>query len=190
MVKKKRGPKKKTKRQPKRNLNFGPEISRLRFGFLGTIIGIAVIAFLIALIIPLFQKSVSFSPEEKLDVCFTTEKSKVCFESNIADSERERAEGLMNVESLAPNKGMIFLFDKPTKSGFWMKDTLISLDIIWIDNKGKVVYIKENAQPCKKGGSCPTYTSDVAASSVLEVNSGIVDLEGIKIGTEVNFYRL
>src|SRR3989344_2633626 len=95
----------------------------------------------------------------------------------IADSDEERANGLMFRDKL--DSGMLFVFEKPGIYPFWMKDTLIPLDIIWIrDNK--VVFIQENAQPCN--GSCTSYNIGVESSHVLELNAGEVKRLEIEIG--------
>lgn len=73
-----------------------------------------------------------------------------CFKLEIAKTVIERAKGLMFREKLDENKGMLFIFPTVEKHGFWMKNTLIPLDIIWIDESNKVVYIKKNVLPCKK----------------------------------------
>lgn len=66
---------------------------------------------------------------------------------------------------------MVFVFDTPAIHSFWMKNTLIPLDIVWIDEKHTVVHIV-TAQPCKTK-SCPIYTPETSAKYVLEVNAGM-----------------
>jgi uncharacterized membrane protein (UPF0127 family) len=65
-----------------------------------------------------------------------------------AEIARDKAKGLQNREYLCPNCGMIFIFDKDGIYSFWMKDTLLNLSLIWIDNEGKVVHIVRDAKPC------------------------------------------
>ncbi len=69
------------------------------------------------------------------------------FEVEVAASEQSRATGLMNRKSLAEGKGMIFVFPQPKEVMMWMKDTLIPLDMLFIDTSGKVINIAENARP-------------------------------------------
>ena len=117
--------------------------------------------------------------------------SKVCFENKcfnieIANTPREREIGLMNRENLDLNNGMLFVFEKEGVYNFWMKNVLIPLDMIWIDGNKQVVFIKENAEPCKTE-QCEVFGSDEKALYVLEVNGGAVEEMGIKIGDAVEF---
>lgn len=91
-----------------------------------------------------------------------------CYNVDLAKTQEERSQGLMNVDNLADNEGMLFIFSKEGNYPFWMKDTLISLDIIWINKDNKVVYVKENAKPCNK--TCPPINPNKQAKYVLEVN--------------------
>ena len=84
-------------------------------------------------------------------------------------------------KSLDYNKGMLFVFENVSEHNFWMKNTLIPLDIIWIDENNKVVFIKENAQPCK-GGLCESIRSGKKAKYVLEINTGICSSLGLEAG--------
>ncbi|OED36042.1 hypothetical protein AB834_03415 [PVC group bacterium (ex Bugula neritina AB1)] len=65
----------------------------------------------------------------------------------IAKTSKERKKGLMGVSSLKPNEGMLFIFKKMGHHSFWMKNTLVPLDILWMDNNKKVVHIVKNATP-------------------------------------------
>ena len=116
-------------------------------------------------------------------VCFGAQ----CFFVKLAKTDAEREKGLMSVTQLDENSGMFFIFDKEGVYPFWMKNTLIPLDMIWIDSNNKVVFIGQNAQPCKTF-ICPMINPKVKASYVLEINAGISDKLGIKIGdtAEVN----
>jgi len=86
------------------------------------------------------------------DDTLNNEKGKVCYEENcfdveIVDSDIDRAEGLMFRESLCDDCGMLFIFDENGRYPFWMKNTLIYLDIIWIDENKEIVFITEKAEP-------------------------------------------
>jgi len=106
-----------------------------------------------------------------------------CFEVEIVDNDKERSQGLMFREFLEEDAGMFFVFDSSDLYPFWMKNTLIPLDIIWIDENKEVVYIS-NAVPCEKD-PCRNYNPNVEALYVLEVNGGIADEIGLEIGDEV-----
>lgn len=109
--------------------------------------------------------------------------SKVCIENNcfdikVADSDQERQKWLMNVENMPELSWMLFVFQNTWVYSFWMKNTLIPLDMIWIDENGKIVYIKENAQPCKTAW-CETFDPKVSAKYVLEINGWLCQKLGI-----------
>lgn len=95
----------------------------------------------------------------------------------------EMAKGLMHRESLGENEGMIFVFDKEAKYSFWMKNTLIPLDMIFINDDNKIVDIL-NAVPCKEE-PCEHYIPKEKAVYVLEVNNGFAQKHNIQIGEEV-----
>ena len=86
----------------------------------------------------------------------------------IADDEAERAQGLMNRTALADNSGMLFIFDAPREAAFWMKNTLIPLDMIFIRADGTIDRIAENRPP---QDDTPT-TSGGIVSAVLELPGG------------------
>ncbi len=98
----------------------------------------------------------------------------------IADSAEEHAIGLMFRTELADNSGMLFVFDDMQQRGFWMKNTKIPLDIIFIDSEGVIVDIKENFQPCTTE-ECGRYYSK-PAQYALEVNAGFVAENSVEIG--------
>ena len=107
-----------------------------------------------------------------------------CFQVELAETEAQRDQGLMNRKELAEDRGMLFIFDNNGLYPFWMKDTLIPLDMIWIDGNNKVVFITQNVQPCKSL-ICPSVFPTALARYVLEVNAGISKKIGLKIGDEV-----
>jgi len=110
-------------------------------------------------------------------VCYENE----CFEVEIADDPAERAKGLMFRESLERDKGMLFIFEETGIYPFWMKNTFISLDIIWLDSSGEVVFIKENAMPCLEE-PCESFNPSVEARYVLEFSSGFVEEKDVSLG--------
>lgn len=99
----------------------------------------------------------------------------------IADDPEERARGLMFVEHLPGDEGMLFLFERPGEVGFWMRNTLIPLDLIFIDKTGHVSRVHKDAiphdeTPIRSGGP---------VTGVLEVNAGDTDRNGISSGDVV-----
>lgn len=128
------------------------------------------------------------APVKQPEVCFNNPPAGGCFDVEVADTNAKREQGLMNRESLEQNQGMLFVFDKEDVYSFWMKNTLIALDMIWIDKDGKVVFIKEDAQPCEIL-ECPLITPDTKAKYVLEINEGLTESLGIKIGDMVKLNK-
>ena len=101
----------------------------------------------------------------------------------IADDSQEIAKGLMFREKLDENSGMFFIFENGEYRAFWMKNTLIPLDIIFIDNNLKIADIKY-AVPCKEE-PCNLYTSSKPAKYVLEVNGNFTAKNNIKPGDKI-----
>ena len=99
----------------------------------------------------------------------------VSFDVTLADTPKKRALGLMHVEHLPKRSGMLFIYPSEAKVAFWMKNTLISLDILFFDAKGTMTGIHTNAQPQdlapKVGGDKVKY--------VLEINGGLSEVYGI-----------
>ena len=102
----------------------------------------------------------------------------------IAASPETRAQGLMYRESILPGRGMLFIFSAPEARGFWMKNTLIPLDMIWIDAGSNVVAIHQNVPPCK-ADPCPTYDPGTSASYVLELAGGEAAKHGVVVGSKI-----
>ncbi len=115
--------------------------------------------------------------DEVKQVCI----NEMCFEVEVADDDKERQIGLMNRDFLEEDKGMLFVFPESDIHSFWMKDTLISLDMIWINENGEIVFIKENATPLSEEIISP----NAEALYVLEVNGGSVERKGIEVGEGV-----
>ena len=107
-------------------------------------------------------------------------KNLIKINAEIADDNLERENGLMFREHLNENSGMLFMFENEEQQTFWMKNTLIPLDIIFIDNAFKIIDIKY-AIPCDKD-PCRLYESTKPAKYVLEMNGNFTSLNNIKIG--------
>ena len=110
-----------------------------------------------------------------------------CFNVEMAKTPVEREKGLMFKKNLSENFGMVFVFENEDKYGIWMKNMQIPIDIIWIDKNKKVVYVKENAQPCKST-FCEVYVPNKEALYVLELKAGTISKKGIGGGDSVGFF--
>ena len=96
--------------------------------------------------------------------------------------------GMQFRNSIAPDRGMLYAHRIPGKYGYWMYQTLIPLDMIWMDPKNKVVEIVENAPPCKTPASqCPHYGGNEVAQYVLELGAGMVKKYGVKVGDTITW---
>ena len=110
----------------------------------------------------------------------------------LADTKNERARGLSNRDSLPENQGMLFVFDqKDTFPTFWMKDTKLPLDIIWIEDE-KIAKINKNVQPepDKSDRELTRYRPDSPIDYVLEVNAGFSDKNGLEVGNTVDLSQI
>ncbi len=149
-----------------------------------TLISIAcLLVFVIVFAYFVFQKKYGWPADGFPRVCF---KNK-CFDVEIAATEAERQKGLMNRESLGADKGMIFIFDKPANYSFWMKNTLIPLDMVWLDQDRKIVFINENAQPCGSK-DCSVVTPVIKSQYVFEAKAGTAKRIGLKYGDQADFF--
>ncbi|MCH8478058.1 MAG: DUF192 domain-containing protein [Wenzhouxiangella sp.] len=107
----------------------------------------------------------------------------------IADTDETRTRGLMFRDELANNRGMLFIFSRDEPRSFWMRNTRIPLDIIYIDSDWRVVSIVHNARPCRTR-QCPSYPSTGPARYVLEVTAGHAQRLGLAPGDEVTVGNL
>mgnify|MGYP005997755865 CR=1 FL=1 len=103
------------------------------------------------------------------------------FKVEIADTAQERAKGLMHREALPRGAGMLFVFQRPAKLAFWMRNTLIELDLLFVDETGRISHIHHRAQPLDE----TLIPSKGKALAVLEINGGLASLYGITAGSEM-----
>lgn len=103
------------------------------------------------------------------------------FGVELADDPAERAQGLMHRETLPASAGMLFIYPAPQHATFWMKNTLIPLDMIFIDPAGTVTHIHENAVPLDLTG----IDGGTGVQAVLEINGGLSRALGITVGSEI-----
>ncbi|HEY4293525.1 DUF192 domain-containing protein [Luteibacter sp.] len=103
------------------------------------------------------------------------------FSTEFAVDDASRELGLMNRTELAADHSMLFIFADDQPRAFWMKNTLIPLDILYFDKDRKLVSMQLNAQPCK-ADPCAIYPSDGEARYVLELKAGTAGRLGLKLG--------
>ena len=107
------------------------------------------------------------------------------FDIEIADEPQERARGLMFRESMADDAGMLFIYPRERVASFWMKNTYISLDMLFIANDGRILQIAPRTVPL----SLESVRSDSKVRAVLEINGGLSERLGIEPGDTVVLYR-
>jgi uncharacterized protein len=101
----------------------------------------------------------------------------------IASTDEQRIKGLSGLDKLNENEGMLFMFDEPSKQGFWMNEMNFPIDIIWLDSTGKVVHIEKNLEPCRIFMTCPVYEPQSDSLYVIELRSGFTSDHSINDGT-------
>ncbi len=110
-------------------------------------------------------------------------------QAELATTAEQVTLGLMFRTQLAADRGMLFVFPDLQLRGFYMFQTLIPLDIIWIDAARRIVYISEDTPPCpsRNPSQCPTYGGDAPAQYVLELAAGQAAAHGLKVGDSLTF---
>lgn len=114
---------------------------------------------------------------------FTQTGETVSFKAEVVTSVEDRARGLMFRKHLPEDQGMLFLVDQPMVQKFWMKNTYIPLDIIFMDSKDRIVHIDHNRQPHDETGMGP----EQPVMSVLEINGGLAKRFNIEVGDKAQF---
>ena len=115
------------------------------------------------------------------EVFLRSDRGQARFSVEVVDTAETRAQGLMHRESLPRSAGMLFVFEGMRVRTFWMKNTLIPLDMVFLDDRGVVVSVQANAVP----HDLTALASDGPARFVLEINGGMAAALGIGPGTEM-----
>lgn len=97
--------------------------------------------------------------------------------------------GMMFRDALAPDRGMLFVHQKPERYGYWMYQVRIPLDIVWMDKDGRIVEISANTPPCpsKIASACPSFGGNEIAQYVLELAGGQAARHGLRVGEVLSF---
>jgi uncharacterized membrane protein (UPF0127 family) len=129
------------------------------------------------------QTKVSFTKEGELIIYKAADSTKLNIDIEIADTDFDIQTGLMYRDSMENNQGMLFVFENDEERFFYMKNTKIPLDLVYINSNKKVVSFQKNTKPFDES-SLP---SDAPAKYVLEINAGLVDLLSISVGDSLSF---
>ncbi|MFW5835102.1 MAG: DUF192 domain-containing protein [Pseudomonadota bacterium] len=119
--------------------------------------------------------------DETVPLVVTSATGEHLFRVEVARTPEETAQGLMFREQMDLDAGMLFLFEPPRRVSFWMKNTLIPLDMIFADTGGRIVGIEADAEP----GSLEPRGPDAVVRAVLEINGGLAEQLGIRVGDEI-----
>ena len=122
---------------------------------------------------------------DRADLTIATAAGPRLFHVEIAATEPQREQGLMYRPAMAADSGMVFIYDHPQQVAFWMKNTVIPLDMVFIGGDGHIVSIHERAVPFSE----EAIPSGPDAQDVLEVNGGTVARLGIRVGDLVTGRR-
>jgi uncharacterized protein len=128
------------------------------------------------------QTEIAFKKEGELNI-LKLDSTVVTLDIEIADTEYDTQTGLMYRNTMKKNQGMLFVFDDVSQRFFYMKNTKIPLDIIYIDEQKKIVSFQKNAKPFDES-SLP---SNFPAKYVLEVNAGLVDAWSLSVGDTLEY---
>ncbi len=150
-----------------------------------SIIVVLILIFVAIYISGLDNEPEDIYPEDMVKITFEqTDGSSISFHCDVADDSEERQQGLMNVDYLDPKTGMLFIFESPREVAFWMKDTLIPLDIIFINETGYVLNVREAyPEPDTPDYLLVKYQSAGPVIWVVEINQGICAAQDIGPGS-------
>lgn len=107
----------------------------------------------------------------------------------LALTSEEIVRGMMFRPSLPDDRGMLFVFSQERIPSFWMKNTIIPLDLVFLDSSGQIVDIIPNAQPCA-AEPCPNYIPDHPAQAVLEVAAGVAGRHNLVVGDVIQILKV
>jgi uncharacterized membrane protein (UPF0127 family) len=162
--------------------------------------GIVLLTFIALVLTDLFTKTktvpVNINEIRQSDMYKFKKEGELSFQSNsgnyistinieFADNDIERANGLMLRTELEENQGMLFIFPTQTFQSFWMKNTILSLDMIFINSDLEIVTIHKNTEPY----ATTSYPSSAPAQYVLETIAGYTDKYNVKVGDKVIFRK-
>jgi uncharacterized membrane protein (UPF0127 family) len=131
------------------------------------------------------EQNVLFKNEGKLSILNNEKKTLAEFKIEIADSPYERQTGLMYRDKLEKQHGMLFVFENSELRGFYMKNTLIPLDLIFIDEYYEIIHIHSKATPYETA----SISSQLPAKYVFEINGGLSEQIGIQKGMKIKYSK-
>jgi uncharacterized protein len=163
---------------------------RMQIGISGAVIAVALIIIFMpkktatdtsaSPIAPMFKK------HGECTITNRDDKPIISIDIEIADDDNKREIGLMGRPVMEERQGMLFVFEQEQMASFWMKNTILPLDIIFINKLGMIVTICKNTTPFSE----QAYSATALTLLVLEVNAGFTDKYNIKEGDRINWKRI
>jgi uncharacterized membrane protein (UPF0127 family) len=133
----------------------------------------------------LWQSLAYSSPFKEHTLTIVTHQGPCHFKCEVPQNDAERAKGLMFRQSLDDNTAMLFVFPKDRRATMWMKNTYISLDMLFIDRYGSIIYMCENTTPLSEETIAPPPNLSSLARAVLEIKAGVAKKRGIKVNDRI-----
>ena len=130
-------------------------------------------------------KDISFTKEGELTLLKADGTPIKTLDVEFAETDYERQTGLMYRKSMEDSQSMLFIFKSALPQNFYMKNTFIPLDIIYIDQHKKIVSFQKNAKPLNEEG----LPSEVPAMYVLEIKAGLADAWNLEVGDRISFLK-
>ena len=140
--------------------------------------------FIYTVLIAVIILAVRFTSNPRLKKFNIVFENGAFLKTEVAETERQLREGLMFRTELKENSGMLFMYPKSGVRSFWMKNTLIPLDILWINENFEIVYILKNVPPCESN-PCPSYAPQVSAKYAIEAPGGWTETKNITEGMRI-----
>ena len=109
--------------------------------------------------------------------------------AEIKANDADRAQGMMFRDSLAPDKGMLFVHERPSKYAYWMFNCRIPLDIIWLGTDKRIVEISPDTPPCpsKEPSQCSSFGGNETSQFVVELQAGSAARHNLRVGDKIDF---
>ena len=126
------------------------------------------------------------SSAQKTAVAVLPDKTRLHLE--LADTPQTMTRGLMFRKKLAPDGGMLFVYETERFPSIWMKNCFIHMDILWLSSEGRIVYFEKNVPPCRKN-PCATYAPLSRAKYVMEIHAHTIAKHNLQIGDSIELVR-
>ncbi len=150
-------------------------------------LGFLALCSLASVVCAVTEPALATDPSPEILITVKTPQG-VLIQAELADTSLKRAQGLMFREHLANDRGMLFIFGDAQLWTFWMKNTKIPLDIIWMDGTKTIIHIERNVPICtRQDDGCPQYHSAEGALYVLELGAGRAEALQLQRGMRLSF---